>query len=255
MQIFSFPLNLILALLWVGGIFWLWRTRKKSIIVNFLISKGSTIWAIVLFLIFSLVIGITGKRELAQSWLYIIIMLYFQTVLLLVIFRGWRAKTVTGAALGPVRWRFILNHLGLFIAISSAFWGYPDSETLRLKAIKDIPVREAYHMDGTAVWLPYEITLKEFRTETYENGVPSKYQADLQIDQDMVKIEVNDPYSKGFGQDIYLVSYDASENAGYCIIEIVDEPWKYGAVAGIIMMLAGAFLLFIGGPGIKGEDI
>jgi hypothetical protein len=36
--------------------------------------------------------------------------------------------------------------------------------------------------------------------------------------------------------------------SSYCILEIVREPWKYLTVAGIVMLLAGALLLFIGGP-------
>lgn len=256
MHIFSFPLNLILALLWAGGTLWLWISRRKSIAVSLLLSKGGSLWAIGLFLAFCLVVGITGNRELTKSWFFIILMLYIQTTLLLVIFRGWRERSATGASLGPIRWRFLLNHLGLLTAISSAFWGYPDSETIRIQAMRDIPSREAFGMDGSATWLKYDIEFKNLKIDTYENGMPSMYQADIIVDDDPVSIKVNDPYSKGFGEDIYLVSYDAEagEDSPYCILEIVREPWKYGAVAGIIMMLAGAFMLFITGPSIKGED-
>jgi uncharacterized membrane protein HdeD (DUF308 family) len=31
-------------------------------------------------------------------------------------------------------------------------------------------------------------------------------------------------------------------------LEIVREPWKYLTVLGVVMLLAGAVLLFIGGP-------
>lgn len=256
MQIFSFPLNLILALLWVGGTIWLWINKRKSLFVEFLLSKGATLWGIGIFLIFCLVIGITGRRELTKSWFFIILMLYLQTTLFLVILRGWRAKTATGAALGPIRWRFLVNHLGLLIAVSSAFWGYPDSETLRIQAFRDTPSREAFGMDGSSVWLKYDIVLNELKTEKYENGLPAMYQADLSVDGKTVSIKVNEPYSKGFGEDIYLVSYDAEsgQDPAYCILEIVKEPWKYGALAGIIMMLAGALMLFLCGPSIKGED-
>ena len=55
---------------------------------------------------------------------------------------------------------------------------------------------------------------------------------------------VNRPYGVRFGQDIYLAS--VSEDS--CVLQIVREPWRYFALAGIIMLLAGAFLLFINGP-------
>ena len=34
----------------------------------------------------------------------------------------------------------------------------------------------------------------------------------------------------------------------YCVLQVVIQPWKYIMVAGILMMLAGAVLLFINGP-------
>ena len=42
--------------------------------------------------------------------------------------------------------------------------------------------------------------------------------------------------------------FSAGEESNWCVMQIVREPWKYWAFAGIIMMLAGAFLLFIQGP-------
>ena len=124
-------------------------------------------------------------------------------------------------------------------------------------AFKDMPVREAYRMDGTSVWMPYETELKEFRVETYSNGVPSMYEAELLIEGEPVALKVNHPYSKGFGENVYLTGYDAvaGEDTSYCIIQIVKEPWKYGAAAGIVLMLAGALLLFAAGPKKRyGED-
>ena len=69
-------------------------------------------------------------------------------------------------------------------------------------------------------------------------------------------IEVNDPYTRAFGEDVYLVGYDAAagSESSYCILEIVREPWKYVTVAGIVLLLAGAVLLFIGGPSKRAES-
>ena len=47
-----------------------------------------------------------------------------------------------------------------------------------------------------------------------------------------------------YGEDIYLVGV----SEGSCVLQIVREPWRYFALAGVIMMLAGAFLLFVNGP-------
>jgi cytochrome c biogenesis protein ResB len=112
-------------------------------------------------------------------------------------------------------------------------------------------------MDGTSAWLPYEIQLSRFNVETYDNGVPSMFEADLLIDGEEISLRVNEPYSRSFGEDIYLTGYDsmAGSDSQYCIIQVVREPWKYSALVGVIMMLAGAFLLFAGGPQRRyGED-
>ncbi len=228
---FAFPLNLILALIWAGIMFWLWRTRKKSLFVIYMLSRQATVLAISGLLICCLVIGITGIRTLVHTWIFVLLLFFFQTVLLFVLFRGWRQ---------------FIHHIGLLIVTASAFWGAPDSGTLRLKAEKGFPVKEAYRADGTSAWLPYELTLKDFRTETYDNGVPMMYEADVLIDDEEVTLKVNHPYSSSFGEDVYLTG--VGDGSGYCILQIVREPWKYGALAGIILMIAGAFLMFIEGP-------
>lgn len=250
---FAFPLNLILAIVWALIIFFSWRNRRKSAFVEFMLSRGATIWAIVLFLVYSLVVGITGMRSLAHSWIFAYIILFLLTVLMFVILRGWRAPTATGARLGAVRWRFVLNHLGLLVALSSAFWGAPDSQEFRLYAMPCIPVDEVFRADGTSSRLGYDLELKDFRIETYSNGTPSMYEADVIIDGEPVVLRVNEPYCKSFAEDVYLAGFDGPDGGG-CILQVTREPWKYPALAGIIMMLAGAFLLFAGGPRRRYDD-
>ena len=250
----TFPLNLILALIWVLVMVSVWKTRKKSLFVGFMLSRGATVSAILLFLAFSLVVGISGERELVSSWGFAAVVLYLQTVLLFVILRGWRAQTATGARLGAVRWRFLLNHVGILLAVSSAFWGAPDTEVLRVRAIQDVPVRQAVSMDGIPESLPFEILLSEFKTETWSNGVPSMFEAKLLVNGENVVLKVNEPYNVSFGKDLYLVGFDSMYDSGSCILQVVYEPWRYGALAGVVMMLAGAFLLFVGGPRRRNDE-
>ena len=250
----AFPLNLILALIWASIMVSVWKMRRKYLFVEFMLSKGATVSSIVLFLGFSLAIGISGQRELVSTWIFAAVMLYFQTVLLFVILRGWRAQTATGARIGAVRWRFLLNHVGILLAVSSAFWGAPDTEVLRIRAIRDLPVREAFSMDGTVGWLPFEVTLKEFKIETYSNGVPSMYEARVNVDGEAVVLKVNKPYNVSLGKDLYLVGFDNMHGGDSCILQVVYEPWRYAALAGVVMMLAGAFLLFAGGPRRRNDD-
>lgn len=250
----TFPLNLILALIWAVVMLIVWKTRRKSLFVSFMLSRGAAISSIVLFLGFSIAIGASGIRSLVSTWVFAATMLYFQSVLLFVILRGWRAQTATGARLGAIRWRFLLNHAGIFLAVSAAFWGAPDTEVLRVRAIQDLPVKEAISMDGMSKWLPFEITLNEFNIQTYSNGVPSMYEARVTIDTENVVLKVNQPYNISFGKDLYLVGFDSMNNGDSCILQVVNEPWRYAALAGVIMMLAGAFLLFVGGPRRRNDE-
>ena len=245
-EIMAFPLNVICMLLWAGLMSLVWINCRKSMFVRFMISRGATLSSILLLTLFCLVIGITGKRHLAESWVSVFLILYFLTVLMFVIMSRWRSKTATGARLGAVRWRFLLIHSGLFIALASAFFGASDKETLRLQASRNIPVRQAFRADGTSEWLSYELILNEFRTEKYSNGAPSSYEGILTVNGKDVDLRVNRPYSLAFGEELYLVS--GSTDGNTCILQIVREPWKYVTSAGIFILLAGAFLLFAGGP-------
>lgn len=246
----AFPLNLIVFCLWLGVMVWIWTTMRKSMFVRFMLSPGATFWSIFLFVDACVVIGLTGDRTMAVSWPFVAILLFLQTVLLFVIFRGWREATPTGARLGAVRWRFLLNHVGLLLAIGAAFWGAPDSEEIRFQAFIGQKVEYGYYSNGMRTGLNHDVILQDFRLERYENGTPSLYEASVLVDGESVSLRVNHPHSIGFGKDLYLVSYDAAagNESEYCIMQIVSEPWRYGALTGVLMMLAGAFLLFIRGP-------
>ena len=240
MTFFAFPLNLILALIWLLTVCLSYKHARGSKIVCFMLSPAASIISIALLAAFCLVIGLSGNRNLSESWPFILAMLFFMTVLAFVLVRGWKSG-------GKPRWRFILNHAGLLLALSSAFWGAPDLETLRFQAFMDTPVREAYRMDGSRVWLPCEVELKNFDVRLSGDGTPSHFAAEVIADGEKVVLQVNHPYQLTFASDLYLTSYDP-EDGRWCILQLVYEPWKYPALAGIIMMLAGAVILFIQGP-------
>ena len=247
---FAFPLNLIFMVMWVVACSLLWNNCRKSLFVRFLLSPAATFISIGLFLGLCLVVGFTGLRWLAASWFSFVITLLLQTVLLFVIMRGWRVKAASATSPGAVRWRFLLLHVGLLIVVGSAFWGAPDMQTMRMKALSGEACREAYFMDGRQTWLSYDIVLEDFQVQEYPGGVPSAFSAKAVVDGVPVEIRVNHPYTRSFGEDIYLVGYDAAagSESTYCILEIVREPWKYVTVSGVVLLLAGAVLLFIVGP-------
>ena len=108
-----------------------------------------------------------------------------------------------------------------------------------------MPSREAVTVDGMKSVLPYELSLTDLRIEYSDEGQMIDYEVFVSVDGgDPVSISVNHPYGIRFGEDVYLVGV----SEGSCVLQIVREPWRYFALAGVIMMLAGAFLLFVNGP-------
>ena len=218
---------------------WLWKSRSGCRVVRFMLSPAATVSALVLLLCACLCIGFSGSRDFVHSLPFVVVLLYLQTVIFLITLRGWRRSD------GDVRWRFLLIHLGLLLAVGSGFWGAPDSSELRAALTGGEVSQKAYLMDGRVSGLGYELRLEDFKIETSEAGKPSYYEALVSIDGSKAQqITVNHPYSVRFGEDIYLAS--ASEKG--CVFQIVREPWRYFALAGILMLLTGAFLLFIKGP-------
>lgn len=236
---FAFPLNLLLALLWIVCWRWLWKNRPQCRVVRFLLSPAATVSAIVLLVAACLWIGVSGDQGFVESMIFVAVLLYVQTVLLLVILRGWRRPD------GVVRWRFLLLHAGLLLAVGSGFWGAPDSVELRLALGRGEEAQAAYKRNGSLTGLGYSIRLTDYKVEYSDEGMPSFYEATVSVDgEEPAVLSVNHPYSVGFGEDIYL----ARVTKDFCILQIVREPWKYFALSGILMLIAGAFMLFIKGP-------
>ena len=236
---FAFPLNLLLAALLVAGLLCLRKTFLHSAVVRYLHSSTATISAIALLIISCIWVGLSGDRSVVQSIVFVAVLLYIQIILFFITLRGWRRSD------GEIRWRFLLLHAGLLLAVGAGFWGSPDSNEYRIKLSIDEPTREAYKIDGNKHILSYELSLTDLDIQYSEEGKMIDYKVFISIDRSApVQVAVNHPYGVRVGEDIYLAS--VSERA--CVLQIVREPWRYFALAGILMMLAGAFLLFIHGP-------
>ena len=236
---FAFPLNLLLAVIWMAGWGWMWKNHRDSVAMRFLLSPKATISSILLLLASCLWIGLSGDREFVVSYVFVALLLYLQTVLFVVILRGWRRSD------SGIRWRFLLIHAGLLLAVGAGFWGSPDSSELRVGLRPGEMTREAYRLDGGKSVLAYELHLYDCTTTFNSEGQPDYYEAVIGVgNSEQICVTVNHPYNVRLGEDIYITS--VSENG--CVLQIVREPWRYFALVGIIMMLIGAFMLFIKGP-------
>ncbi|MBQ2239567.1 MAG: cytochrome c biogenesis protein ResB [Alistipes sp.] len=236
-DIFTFPLNIICMALWLVACYLLYKHRETSALAQSLLSTRATWLSLAAMVATGLYLGLQSQPN-STAWPIVLGILFTLTHLLLITMRGWR--TAKG-----IRWRFTLLHAGLIIALGAGFWGSPDRVQLRTM-LQDKPVNHAYHLDSTLTNLDYTMQLEECNTEYNTSGMPTHFEAKVSIDNEIVTLKVNHPYNRTFGEKIYLVSIN--QEHGYCIVEIVREPWQWASLAGIILILAGAVMLFIRGP-------
>lgn len=259
--LFAFPLNVVFAVLWLFLLWKLYKEGKTLKITSILLSHRTSIFSIILFICGCLVIGLfpqlsdaeaemrrgftasLGCYNFMTSWIFIAMLFILLSNLALIIIHAFYHRK-------NARKRFLLNHVGLWLALFAGFFGSSDTQTLRIPLYKDQPAREAYDMNGSSYYLDYEMELLSFQVDYYPNGSPSRFAADVRLANEEALLEVNHPYSYRLGEDVYLTGYDMKHGnkTDYCIVQIVRQPWKYLTVTGILMMLAGAVLLFINGP-------
>lgn len=233
-HIFAFPLNILTLILWLVIIVRAYRNRTSSRIAEFMLSRSATWLSLSIMALTGIVLGLQ-RVPASTSWCVVMGLLFVLTHLAFVILRGWRNSS-------GIRLRFILTHVGLWLALGAGFFGAPDREQMRV-AIDSNATNQAYTMAGAVRILPYELRLESLIIE------PTNYEARVAINDEIVSLRVNHPYNYTLSQKIYLASVsDANAGAEYAIIEIVDEPWQWLSMAGIVMLILGGVLLFVRGP-------
>jgi ABC-type transport system involved in cytochrome c biogenesis permease subunit len=154
----------------------------------------------------------------------------------------------------------MLNHLGLFIALTTATLGSADMERVKMITAVGEPEWRALAQGGAIKEMPIAIELKRFIMETYDDGSPKRFASEIQILTKTGKrstsgrfntskniettIDVNKPYGVD-GWRIYQYGYDTQMGAQsqISILELVSDPWLPWVYAGFYMMLAGAALM------------
>ena len=242
LDIFAFPLNFVTIALWLLFVGYIYTNRNNLPWAQSLLSMRATWLSLGIMAATGIYLGLQSEPN-ATSWLVVLGILFTLTHLALITLRGWR--TTKG-----IRWRFTLLHAGLILALGAGFWGAPDRVQLRTALMPKQPAELAYHLNGTATKLDHALTLHDLVAEYNESSMPTHFEAKIEVDNEMVTLCVNHPYNRTLGEKTYLVSVanNPTDGAPYCIVEIVREPWQWLSLAGIVMLLAGAVMLFIRGP-------
>ncbi len=247
LSIVRFPMNVILMALWLVLLVELYRRRARSRVAQAMLSQRATVFSLVLMAAVGVALGL--QREPASTaWPTIVAVLFVLSHLTLVTLRGWRNRQ-------GVRWRFVVNHAGLWLALVAGFWGASDRVQMRAMVGREVPTREAFDMEGRPTMLDCELQLIDFKIDYYAEGSPSMFEAVVAVDGEPVALRVNSPHHRTWSEMIYLVSYDVEspDAARYCVVEVVREPWRWLSVVGIVMLIVGAVLMFAAGPRKEGE--
>ncbi|MDD2559279.1 MAG: cytochrome c biogenesis protein ResB [Bacteroidales bacterium] len=281
LHLFAFPTNLLVLLLmlylvWMNYRFSLSKGKPIS-----LASSSACVIAITGLLSGMLIMGLfpqtaswsplPGENNIVQivayrlgfysfssSWIFAFILLYFLTVLAAVIFRRGLSllqKLKLAERRSRAIWTdssFVLNHLGLWLAVLAGFLG--SSDEIRSKMIIDRHelINVAYKQPNGKHFLPFYLGLKDFKIQYHSSGEIIDYRAELWMTESKesagttASLRVNHPL-RYKTYDIYLSTYDVEkgEESEYVVLLLIRQPWKKLMYSGIIMMVLGALFLFI----------
>ena len=245
-EAFAFPINAAVLFAALAGLWVLWREKPGGAVCRWLASGNASIALIAAFLICCLILGMKmqhadavsfpGFGNVRRTWWFILISIALMANLFMVILSR-RKKGI----------RFILNHIGVLVALIGCFFGAPD-HTVSRAIVSGEAVHEAVGENGEIVPLPAAMKLDGFNVELDQRGNVRNYRALIDVDGKKVELRVNHPYRISISDDVYLTSYDRDNpEPQYCIVEVVRQPWKYLIWAGIVMMMAGGILMFARG--------
>lgn len=178
---FGFPINKIIGAIFIISIVVLYFLLKQSKIIRWLSSGYSTIPAICVLLVFTIIMGIIpqfsdssmvnelpqdvfnlfGLYQTTTSWIFILLSFYLLTILGFTILRRTQRKQT---------WRdigFYLNHAGLFIAFLAGILGSADLQKLNMRVSEGNVEWRALNNNNEIVELPIAIQLDTFIIEEY----------------------------------------------------------------------------------------
>ena len=252
-EAFAWPANGVVLAGFLAIIALIFLLRKKVYACRFIGTYQAAIPILVYAVVLTIIMGLTRQtangtwlNNMLAFWPFVLIYVYMAVILGVTILR--RLTHLTS-------WRrdipFLLNHLGLFLAMTTATLGNADMQRLRMITVVGESEWRALTQDGAIREMPLAIELKQFIMETYDDGSPKRFASEIQILTKSGKsiqttVDVNKPVEVD-GWKIYQYGYDTQMGAKsqISILELVSDPWLPLVYTGIYMMLAGAVCMFI----------
>ncbi len=250
---FAWPANGIVLAGFLAIIAILFLLRKRVYAFQFVSTYQAAIPALVYAVVLTIIMGLTRQlkdgtwlNNMLSFWPFVLIYVYIAVILGVIILRrlmhlsSWKRDVP-----------FLLNHLGLFVALTTATLGNADMQRVKMITTVGEPEWRALTQQGAVKEMPIAIELKKFIMETYDDGSPKRFASEIQILTKTGKniettVDVNKPYEVD-GWKIYQYGYDTQMGAEsqISILELVSDPWLPLVYTGIYMMLAGAVCMFV----------
>ena len=252
-EAFAWPANGVVLAGFLAIIALIFLLRNKVYTCRFIGTYQAAIPTLVYAVVLTIIMGLTRQtangtwlNNMLAFWPFVLIYVYMAVILGVTILR--RLTHLTS-------WRrdipFLLNHLGLFLAMTTATLGNADMQRLRMITVVGESEWRALTQDGAIREMPLAIELKQFIMETYDDGSPKRFASEIQIltksgKKIQATVDVNKPVEVD-GWKIYQYGYDTQMGAKsqISILELVSDPWLPLVYTGIYVMLAGAVCMFI----------
>jgi len=250
-SLFAAPLNYIALGLLLALIGIMFLLRKKVYAFEWMMHLEAAVpclcYAVGLTILMGLTVqtergGIPWISQMLRWWPFVLIWSWMMVI----------SGLATMNHLLRWKWReipFIINHLGVFLAVVCATLGNADLQEREMTVFQGSTERMESGLG---------ITLHRFTVDYYEDGTPRRFASDITVETKSGRsvdgtVEVNRPM-KVSGWKIYQYGYDAKQGADspYSVFLLVRDPWLPAVYLGIFLMLAGAVcLLFFMAPKTK----
>ena len=172
-NLFAWPVNLIVLSVYIIVLIAMHLLRKRVYLFGWLshysAAVSSLVWVVGMTVVMGLIRqapsghasnDILGFSQMISSWSFVLLYLWMATALGLTILR-------TSFPLKFGRLSFLLNHIGLFIALIAATLGNADMQRLKMTTRMGNAEWRATDDKGKLIELPLAIELKDFTIDEY----------------------------------------------------------------------------------------
>ena len=201
-NLFAWPVNLIVLSVYIIVLIAMHLLRKRVYLFGWLshysAAVSSLVWVVGMTVVMGLIRqapsghasnDILGFSQMISSWSFVLLYLWMATALGLTILR-------TSFPLKFGRLSFLLNHIGLFIALIAATLGNADMQRLKMTTRMGNAEWRATDDRGQLTELPLAIELKDFTIDEYppklmlidnETGraLPEKFPVHLLLEEEV----------------------------------------------------------------------